>query len=110
LIYIVWAKGTDLVKLGYTADPTINVRLSALQVGCPFPLEVIAFAQGTEKDEREYHWMLSKSAVRGEWFRWGPTAHKIAEMLKAQPPEPKLKAKARNPHRRLGAALSMSYG
>jgi hypothetical protein len=109
VIYIVWAKGTDFIKVGYTADVTINSRLGDLQVGCPYPLEVVVFAEGSMQDEAQYHQMLveAKAYVRGEWFKWCPTAHKISQMLKAQPKNI-LKAKARNPHRRLGAVLSLA--
>ena len=108
MIYIFWAKGTDLIKVGYTKGSTHNLRLSELQIGCPYPLEVVAFADGTLKDEEQFHALLrqAKAHVRGEWFRWCPTAHKIAQILKAQPLN-LLRPKSRHQHRRLGAALSL---
>jgi hypothetical protein len=108
VIYAVWAKGTDLFKLGYTAEVTPNGRMNDIQVGCPYELELLVFAIGTKDDERQFHAMLksAKCHVRGEWFKWGQTAHRIVQTLKAQP-KPALTYKPRNAHRRLGAALSV---
>jgi hypothetical protein len=111
MIYVVWAKGTNYIKLGYTKDATANRRMSQLQIGCPYELELVVFAEGTESDEWEFHHILTNAGrhLRGEWFTWGPEADKIVRVLKAMPARPKA-TKARNPNRRLGAALSVTYG
>ena len=111
MIYVVWAKGTDLVKVGFTTEHKAAKRIRELQVGCPHELEALVIAEGTEADEATFHEMLKSEHVRGEWFKWGPKAKQVVDILKALPAtEPTWRRTARNPHRRLGAALSLEYG
>jgi hypothetical protein len=111
MVYVIWAKGTEFIKLGYTSSYSRNTRLKELQIGCPHELEVIAFADGTEVDEAAFHAILTDAGlhVRGEWFKWGLEAHKVVDALKAMP-EPSIfkKNKPRNPHRRLGRVLEVA--
>lgn len=109
MIYALWAKGTNYVKIGFTADYRAEKRLIQLQPGCPFELQVLAFADGSKKDEGEFHRLLADEHVRGEWFKWGPKADRIVKMLKAMPEPNPFKKKPTNPHKRLGAALSIEY-
>ena len=66
-IYFIGNKDYGLVKIGITEN--INGRLSALQVGCPFPLEVFYMEDGDRRKEIRLHKKYSKySTNQGEWF------------------------------------------
>lgn len=67
--------GRMTVKIGIAAD--IDHRVSQLQIGNPFELEVLASWCFGSKDkarqmERELHAGLAKSRIRGEWFHVNP--------------------------------------
>lgn len=66
-VYII--KCHDLVKIGIAAS--VESRLSSLQTGNPYTLEVLnSFAsREPELDERRLHSRFAKYHVRGEWFR-----------------------------------------
>ncbi len=66
-IYVVLAKGTNRLKIGWTADSTLG-RLQDLQVACPFPLELLAVLPGSMLDERKFHARFRRFRVHGEWF------------------------------------------
>lgn len=66
-VYII--KCHDLVKVGIAAS--VESRLSSLQTGNPYDLEVINSFASREPalDERRLHSRFAKYHVRGEWFR-----------------------------------------
>lgn len=66
-IYVIQCQG--FVKIGIADNP--KKRLSELQVGCPFKLELVrAFAsRDPRRDEKSLHHSLGKHHERGEWFR-----------------------------------------
>jgi hypothetical protein len=65
LIYAVWAEGSPFVKIGW-ASGNIRKRVMVLQVGCPWPLQLLATIEGTMDDEQAIHLMLQHSVERGE--------------------------------------------
>jgi hypothetical protein len=56
------------VKIGFTDGNPID-RLSAIQVSCPFGLELIGSIQGDQKKEAALHLQFDHLRIRGEWFR-----------------------------------------
>ena len=58
----------DFVKVGITDDLTI--RLSSLQVGCPYELKLITswLVSQSGESERRLHALWKRYEVRGEWF------------------------------------------
>ncbi len=85
-LYVV--RAGQFVKIGSTVDPI--KRLSQLQVGCPYKIQLVAVFPGTRKDEKELHRIFKKDRFRGEWFvyrgaiaRWvddlGPPIHNVLE-------------------------------
>ena len=58
---------TKVVKIGFTRSHPLT-RLKALQTGCPLPLKVWAYIEGTERLERAFHEAFAEMAVIGEWF------------------------------------------
>lgn len=66
MLYIIRAKGLDLVKVGHSCDP--QRRISVLQTTSPVNLEFLVLIPGGVKLERYLHRCLRKYWVRGEWF------------------------------------------
>ena len=56
------------IKIGVTCD--IAIRLTDMQVGCPYDMEVIGTIDGGRCREKEIHGILAKSKHRGEWFHY----------------------------------------
>lgn len=69
-VYIVHCKGSDLYKIGISKSKPNN-RLSNLQSGCPFELDMIHIGLCDHYGllESEIHKRYSKHRVRGEWFK-----------------------------------------
>lgn len=55
------------IKIGFTSR-LVQTRLYNLQVGCPFPLSLLASRQGTYADEIATHLLFQKYRMNGEWF------------------------------------------
>jgi hypothetical protein len=67
-VYFIRNKLTGNVKIGFTkGDP--EKRRQALQTACDGELELVAFVDGFESEERELHVRYRSLRVRGEWFR-----------------------------------------
>jgi len=72
-VYLVWAKGTDMYKIGSSQYP--EKRLPTLQTGSPVELELIASKsfESHEFEEKRLHSYWKQFRVQGEWFRFHPT-------------------------------------
>ena len=68
MIYLIYAKGTEYCKIGYSKNP--KARLAALQTGMPYQLVMDCIIEGGHKLERELHQRFSEYQVRGEWFQY----------------------------------------
>ena len=68
-VYLVHCKGTTFYKIGIS-KLDYHLRLSALQSGCPFELEMIYVIHSSNyrKSEQEVHHKFRDKCVRGEWF------------------------------------------
>lgn len=56
----------EVIKVGVTGD--VADRVSALQVGCPYELELLGSIKGDPRAEAALHAALCIYRVRGEWF------------------------------------------
>src|SRR5262249_37237527 len=65
-IYLIWAQGTDRVKIGFSDDP--SERLRSLQTGSPFPLHLLAQSPAPRYMEARVHQALAEYHRGGEWF------------------------------------------
>ena len=61
--------GRAFVKIGFTSG-FVSSRLSDLQVGNPYKLEILYDLPGGPQLEREMHKKFAKLRYRGEWFRF----------------------------------------
>lgn len=75
MIYFIGIEGLPYVKIGYTCK-TANRRLKVLEIGCPFPLEVVRAIRITGQLERPFekafHRHFKKFHFRGEWYEVTP--------------------------------------
>jgi hypothetical protein len=70
-IYFVEARGTGLVKIGWTAgDPRVRLRTLQTSNGCE--LRLLATRQGTVADEKQLQQDFREDRERAEWFRLSP--------------------------------------
>ena len=63
-LYIIRAGG--FIKIGHTID--LKRRLKAIQIGCPYELEVLYYGTGEGEREHELHEAAAQWHHRGEWF------------------------------------------
>lgn len=66
MIYLIACEKTNTCKIGYTNNP--DKRLSALQTGNPYSLELMAVIEGTSSDENMLHSKFMDYRLNGEWF------------------------------------------
>lgn len=69
---VYFIEGAGLIKIGLTSKDTADAvltRRSALQIGSPVPLTLVAWVTGGVGLEQWLHQELSEWHVRGEWFR-----------------------------------------
>lgn len=57
------------IKIGFTND--VGRRMTRLQTGNPYKLELLGAFRGTGDDERKIHRELKALREKGEWFRPG---------------------------------------
>jgi len=57
-----------LVKIGFTANAVAD-RVRSLETAAGRPLDLVAFWEGTAKQERELHQEFNEYRTDGEWFR-----------------------------------------
>jgi hypothetical protein len=69
-VYLVGAVEAKAVKIGYSARPL--VRLSQIQTGSPFVVELLSVIDGDVGTEAVAHSKFRKYRMRGEWFKWSP--------------------------------------
>jgi hypothetical protein len=68
-IYLIRQKNTSYYKIGFTQDERIESRLTNLQVGNPFELEIIgSFYTFSQMTEQKLNQFFSEKYVHGEWF------------------------------------------
>jgi len=68
MIYLITCHKTNSCKIGYSSNP--SARLSQLQTGNPFPLELTAVISGDLSLERELHAEFKNCKMQGEWFEY----------------------------------------
>lgn len=78
---VYFIKCKQYVKIGHASD--VSKRLSELQIGCPFPLKLMAVIPGDRRLERAFHEALHAWRVRGEWFdaRTGAPVRKLMVLI-----------------------------
>ncbi|QVJ07708.1 hypothetical protein [Sphingopyxis phage VSN-002] len=74
------------VKIGYTTG-SVETRRRSLQTGCPFSLNILAFAPGEPVDERRLHDRFAAYRGYGEWFSLeGSLSAYVHSLMTSAPP------------------------
>lgn len=67
MIYLIECKHTKSYKIGYSNNP--HKRLTELQTGNAYFLNILATIEGSIKDEKLLHNKFNKYKLKGEWFK-----------------------------------------
>jgi hypothetical protein len=67
-VYFIQAVNGGPVKIGWTSDEKFQNRLSGLQTGNPYRLQVIGTMEGDQQVERSLHKQFQHLRLCGEWF------------------------------------------
>lgn len=76
-VYFIRMGDDGPVKIGIAKDP--QGRLRDLQVGCPFPLKLLATVSGGMEKEQRLHEELQEFRMEGEWFQPTPEVFAVVE-------------------------------
>jgi hypothetical protein len=83
MVYFIQACNVDgYIKIGYTtthvrsgqlhtAHEALLLRMSIIQVSCPYPLKALGVTSGDPREERLIQGRFSHLRVRGEWYAPG---------------------------------------
>lgn len=87
-VYFIAAETAGAVKIGFTRHHPSR-RLKELQTGCPSPLKLLTFSEGTVDDELSLHGSFADLKIHSEWFRLeGRLLEHIRQLPKPQAPRP----------------------
>lgn len=67
-VYVIGNEHMKICKIGYSVNP--HKRISAIQTGCPYPIEIIAIVKGSREMEKALHRKYVMYKTSGEWFRY----------------------------------------
>jgi len=67
MIYFIQDIEKGPIKIGFSTNP--ESRLTAIQTGYPYLLQIIKSFEGTREDEMLFHRRLRKHRLMGEWFK-----------------------------------------
>ena len=70
VVYVL--RAGDFIKIGKASGNAEN-RVTSLQTGCPFPIEVLAVIPGGLEREARLHRVFSSLRAHGEWFHASPS-------------------------------------
>ncbi len=80
MIYFV--KCHEYVKIGYSFDP--YTRISSMQTGSPYELEMIALMEGGEREEVILQIAFKHLRFRAEWFRHTEELAKLTRRIQQE--------------------------
>lgn len=69
IIYFLFAKEFNAVKIGFSSSGDINWRISRIQTGYPGDLELLKMIEATLLEENDYHRRFYKYHLSREWFK-----------------------------------------
>ena len=90
MIYVVEVLQRKFIKVGFSADPDVSVRIAQLQTGNPFEIVPVFTIEGTLRQEQSLHSALNNAFTRirisipgNEWYPGKhPFTEKFLEHLK----------------------------
>lgn len=78
IVYFAQVQPRGPIKIGLSTHDTIERRINALQVGCPYPLIVTRIVPGGRSFEQHVHRLFRRLRMRGEWFYPAPVLARVA--------------------------------
>lgn len=83
-VYVVEAPPLPAVKIGFVKSGlTVCDRISTLQTGCPYPIELVAISEGSRYLENLAHWRFAPERMVGEWFERSERVERFIDLLRA---------------------------
>lgn len=79
MIYFLLSPETNTVKIGFTTN--VDKRLSVLQTGSPYQLQLVKVISGSPRKEKQLHQKFAEYNIRGEWFTWCDTIKNYVDEL-----------------------------
>lgn len=79
MIYLILCRATNMVKIGFAADPW--KRISKIQSDTPHAVELLAVLEGDLSIERGLHQRFKAHWRRGEWFDFSKEIEAFAAAL-----------------------------
>lgn len=93
---VYFVRSGKLIKIGFTTD--LEGRVSRLQTGSPYDLQLLASIDGTRRDEQSLHSRFANLNVRGEWFRGHSSLMAYIRKVTLPPtPEPPVEVEPETP-------------
>lgn len=78
--FVYFIQAGPFVKIGKTSGRP-DARVSELQTGCPYDLNLLAHISGGIKRERQLHARFHHLHVRGEWFKYERELYRFIKEL-----------------------------
>jgi hypothetical protein len=72
MIYFAQADGIGHIKIGFTDQDDVLLRIAQLQTGCPVTIRLLGTIPGTAEDEKNLHRQFAAHRSSGEWFKSAP--------------------------------------
>lgn len=108
MIYFVQVNHTGPVKIGYTRV-TPSYRLTFLQCGNPFKLNIRGVIQGTKADEQNLHRKFRQHRIRGEWFKHRGNVKQFVRALKPYKDSTNIRSFPFVDHKKVARFISTFY-
>lgn len=80
-VYFIGLEGHTAIKIGFTANNDVSVRLRQLQTGQPQKLYLIGTIDGDRSVEQTLHKELAALRRNGEWFDGGAGLRHLVEHI-----------------------------
>ena len=84
MIYFVYARKVQAIKIGFHGGQSVYTRLQAL----PEPLELLGVLDGDRAAKRELHQRFSSCRLEGEWFSATDDLLAFIRIHAQPPPDP----------------------
>ena len=67
-VYVIGNKEMKVCKIGFSNN--VFKRITAIQTGCPFKLEIFCIVEGSVQTEKKLHKKYDHLRLNGEWFKY----------------------------------------
>jgi hypothetical protein len=101
MIYFITEEGNlDYIKIGFTDNEDVRLRIATLQTGNPRKLILVKAIEGTYEHEQALHLLFANDKIRGEWFIYSEDIKRYLATTPDLPPY-------RKPYQKLGLTATI---